>query len=122
MLTPAPSRRMAADAASSSSLRRWARFAMRAVSSWRGRRGVIVTYSNPRGIGTQGSIPVCEYGHNRSRNPSRTGHTLQSAPPIGGTTVDTAQLAAIAGHNRVTRSFAFLDLCGFTDFGDARGD
>src|SRR3954471_7407216 len=44
------------------------------------------------------------------------------ASPIGGTTVDTAQLAAVAGHNRVTRSFAFLDLCGFTDFGDARGD
>jgi adenylate cyclase len=36
--------------------------------------------------------------------------------------VDTAQLAAVAGHNRVTRSFAFLDLCGFTDFGDAHGD
>ena len=36
--------------------------------------------------------------------------------------MDTAQLAAVAGHNRVTRSFAFLDLCGFTDFGDAHGD
>jgi adenylate cyclase len=36
--------------------------------------------------------------------------------------LDTAQLAAIAGSSRVTRSFAFLDLCGFTDFGDAHGD
>jgi len=36
--------------------------------------------------------------------------------------MDTAQLAALAGPNRVTRSFAFLDLCGFTDFGDAHGD
>ena len=36
--------------------------------------------------------------------------------------MDTAQLAAIAGSSRVTRSFAFLDLCGFTDFGDALGD
>ena len=36
--------------------------------------------------------------------------------------MDTAQLAAIAGSSRVTRSFAFLDLCGFTDFGDAHGD
>jgi class 3 adenylate cyclase len=36
--------------------------------------------------------------------------------------LDTAQLAAIAGSSRVTRSFAFLDLCGFTDFGDANGD
>ena len=36
--------------------------------------------------------------------------------------MDTAQLAAVAGSSRVTRSFAFLDLCGFTDFGDAHGD
>jgi class 3 adenylate cyclase len=36
--------------------------------------------------------------------------------------LDTAQLAAVAGSSRVTRSFAFLDLCGFTDFGDAHGD
>ncbi|MEY2590007.1 MAG: adenylate cyclase [Acidimicrobiaceae bacterium] len=36
--------------------------------------------------------------------------------------MDTAQLAAIAGSSRVIRSFAFIDLCGFTDFVDARGD
>ena len=36
--------------------------------------------------------------------------------------MDTAQLAAIAVSRRVDRSFAFLDLCGFTDFLDIEGD
>lgn len=36
--------------------------------------------------------------------------------------MDTAQLAAIATTHRVHRTFAFLDLCGFTDFIDAEGD
>jgi class 3 adenylate cyclase len=36
--------------------------------------------------------------------------------------MDTAQLAAVAGGNRVHRSFAFIDLSGFTDFVDAQGD
>lgn len=36
--------------------------------------------------------------------------------------MDTAQLAAIASTRRVHRSFAFLDLCAFTDFVDELGD
>src|SRR5436190_13875037 len=36
--------------------------------------------------------------------------------------VDTAELAALAVSRRVDRSFAFIDLCGFTDYTDARGD
>jgi len=36
--------------------------------------------------------------------------------------MDTAQLAAVAGTNRVERSFAFIDLSGFTDFTDEYGD
>jgi class 3 adenylate cyclase len=36
--------------------------------------------------------------------------------------VDTAELAAIAVDRRVPRSFAFLDLCGFTDYVDEHGD
>jgi class 3 adenylate cyclase len=36
--------------------------------------------------------------------------------------VDTAELAAIAIDRRVQRSFAFLDLCGFTDYVDDAGD
>ncbi|MEX2294190.1 MAG: adenylate/guanylate cyclase domain-containing protein [Acidimicrobiales bacterium] len=36
--------------------------------------------------------------------------------------MDTAQLAAIASTHRVHRTFAFLDLCGFTDFVDEHGD
>jgi adenylate cyclase len=36
--------------------------------------------------------------------------------------MDTAQLAAIATVHRVHRTFAFLDLCGFTDFVDEHGD
>lgn len=36
--------------------------------------------------------------------------------------VDTAELAAIAVDRRVHRTFAFVDLCGFTDFVDERGD
>jgi adenylate cyclase len=36
--------------------------------------------------------------------------------------MDTAQLAAVASGNRVHRSFAFIDLSGFTDFVDAQGD
>ncbi len=36
--------------------------------------------------------------------------------------MDTAQLAAIASTHRVHRSFAFLDLCGFTDYVDEHGD
>lgn len=34
----------------------------------------------------------------------------------------TAELAAIATDRRVHRTFAFVDLCGFTDFVDDRGD
>jgi class 3 adenylate cyclase len=36
--------------------------------------------------------------------------------------MDTAQLAAVAGTRRVERSFAFIDLSGFTDFVDHHGD
>jgi adenylate cyclase len=36
--------------------------------------------------------------------------------------VDTAELAAIAIDHRVHRTFAFIDLCGFTDFVDDHGD
>jgi class 3 adenylate cyclase len=36
--------------------------------------------------------------------------------------MDTAELAAVALSRRVQRSFAFVDLCGFTDFVDAAGD
>ena len=36
--------------------------------------------------------------------------------------MDTAQLAAVASDHRVHRTFAFLDLCGFTDFVDEHGD
>lgn len=36
--------------------------------------------------------------------------------------MDTLQLNAVAGSTRVLRSFAFLDLCGFTDFSDEHGD
>jgi class 3 adenylate cyclase len=36
--------------------------------------------------------------------------------------VDTAELTAIASDHRVHRTFAFVDLCGFTDFVDEHGD
>ena len=36
--------------------------------------------------------------------------------------MDTAELAAIATDHRVRRTFAFIDLCGFTDFVDEHGD
>jgi len=36
--------------------------------------------------------------------------------------VDTAELTAIASGHRVHRTFAFVDLCGFTDFVDDHGD
>jgi len=36
--------------------------------------------------------------------------------------MDTAELAAIASDHRVHRTFAFVDLCGFTDFVDEHGD
>ena len=36
--------------------------------------------------------------------------------------VDTPQLSATSRSLRVLRSFAFLDLCGFTDFSDEHGD
>ena len=36
--------------------------------------------------------------------------------------MDTAQLAAVASIHRVHRTFAFLDLCSFTDFVDEHGD
>lgn len=36
--------------------------------------------------------------------------------------MDTAELAAIASDHRVHRTFAFVDLCGFTDFVDDHGD
>lgn len=36
--------------------------------------------------------------------------------------MDAAELAAIASDHRVRRTFAFVDLCGFTDFVDDYGD
>ncbi|MGH9136072.1 MAG: adenylate/guanylate cyclase domain-containing protein [Acidimicrobiales bacterium] len=36
--------------------------------------------------------------------------------------MDTSELVAVAVDSRVSRSFAFLDLCGFTVFVDAAGD
>ncbi|MGH8918964.1 MAG: adenylate/guanylate cyclase domain-containing protein, partial [Actinomycetes bacterium] len=36
--------------------------------------------------------------------------------------MDHATFSALAGGNRVDRSFAFVDLCGFTDFVDTEGD
>ena len=36
--------------------------------------------------------------------------------------MDTAELAAISSDHRVHRTFAFVDLCGFTDFVDEHGD
>jgi|GEM_PF-1669880 class 3 adenylate cyclase len=36
--------------------------------------------------------------------------------------MDTAELATIASDHRVHRTFAFIDLCGFTDFVDDHGD
>jgi class 3 adenylate cyclase len=36
--------------------------------------------------------------------------------------MDTAQIAALASGNRVDLSFAFIDLCGFTDLVDTDGD
>ena len=36
--------------------------------------------------------------------------------------MDTGQLAAITVDRRVLRTFAFIDLCGFTDFVDDHGD
>lgn len=36
--------------------------------------------------------------------------------------MDTAELTAIATDHRVHRTFAFVDLCGFTDFVDEHGD
>ena len=36
--------------------------------------------------------------------------------------MDTAELAAVATTRRVHRTFAFVDLCGFTDFVDNHGD
>lgn len=36
--------------------------------------------------------------------------------------MDTAELTAIASGHRVHRTFAFVDLCGFTDFVDDHGD
>lgn len=36
--------------------------------------------------------------------------------------MDAAELAAIASDHRVHRTFAFVDLCGFTDFVDDYGD
>ena len=36
--------------------------------------------------------------------------------------MDTAELAAIGADHRVHRTFAFVDLCGFTDFVDDHGD
>ena len=36
--------------------------------------------------------------------------------------MDTAELAAVAVDQRVHRTFAFIDLCGFTDFVDDHGD
>ena len=36
--------------------------------------------------------------------------------------MDTAELASIASDHRVHRTFAFVDLCGFTDFVDNHGD
>ena len=36
--------------------------------------------------------------------------------------MNTSQLSAVATSTRVLRSFAFLDLCGFTDYSDEHGD
>lgn len=36
--------------------------------------------------------------------------------------MDTAELASVASDHRVHRTFAFVDLCGFTDFVDDFGD
>ena len=36
--------------------------------------------------------------------------------------MDASQLAAVADGSRVTCGFAFVDLCGFTDFVNAAGD
>lgn len=36
--------------------------------------------------------------------------------------MDAAELAALSCDHRVHRTFAFVDLCGFTDFVDAHGD
>ena len=36
--------------------------------------------------------------------------------------MDTAELASVASDHRVHRTFAFVDLCGFTDFVDNHGD
>lgn len=36
--------------------------------------------------------------------------------------MDTAELAAIATNHRVRRTFAFIDLCGFTDYVDEHDD
>jgi class 3 adenylate cyclase len=44
------------------------------------------------------------------------GHDPEEPP------VDTAELTAIATDHRVHRTFAFVDLCGFTDFVDEHGD
>ena len=44
------------------------------------------------------------------------------APPTQEPLLDTAELAAIATDHRVRRTFAFIDLCGFTDFVDEHGD
>lgn len=43
-------------------------------------------------------------------------------PTASNGAVDTAELAAIAVDRRVHRAFAFVDLCGFTDFVDEFGD
>ena len=39
-----------------------------------------------------------------------------------GCEMNTAELAVVAGTHRVYRSFAFVDLSGFTDFVDTQGD
>ena len=44
------------------------------------------------------------------------------APPPRSAPLDTAELAAIATDHRVRRTFAVIDLCGFTDFVDEHGD
>jgi hypothetical protein len=41
---------------------------------------------------------------------------------LGTNSVDNAQLAAVASSHRVSRSFGFVDLCGFTDFAEVNGD
>lgn len=53
-------------------------------------------------------------------NGSRTGSPNPSCR--GRVTMDTAELAAITTDHRVHRTFAFIDLCGFTDFVDDHGD